>query len=87
MTTLSEHIRKLRVAQGFSQDYVAKRLHMSQQTYSLIERRPEECALSRLKDLAKILNVEFLALIGEDEAMIQTNANPMPEASVYWNWP
>ncbi len=75
MVNLSEHIRKLRVAQGFSQDYVAKRLHMSQQSYSLIERSPEECALSRLKDLAKILNVEFLALIGEDEAMIQTNVN------------
>jgi transcriptional regulator with XRE-family HTH domain len=75
MENLSDHIRILRIAQGFSQDYVAKRLHVSQQSYSLIERSPEECSLNRLKDLAKILNVEFLALIGEDETIIQTNVN------------
>lgn len=75
MFRLSDHIRKLRVAQGFSQDYVAQRLHISQQAYSLIERNPQECSLRRLKDLAKILHVEFLALIGEEETLIQANLN------------
>jgi transcriptional regulator with XRE-family HTH domain len=75
MIQLAEHVRTLRVAQGYSPEYVAKRLHVSQQSYSLIERNPEECSFKRLKELAQVLNVEFLTLIGEEETFIQTNLN------------
>ena len=32
MKQLSEHVRTLRVAQGYSKEYVTKRLHVSQQS-------------------------------------------------------
>jgi transcriptional regulator with XRE-family HTH domain len=73
MSNIAENIRRIRTALGYSQDFVANKMHMSQQTYSLLERNPEEASLSRLRDLAGVLQVEFLALIGEDETFVQTN--------------
>ena len=75
MQDISENIRKIRVAQGFSQEFIAKKLGVSQQRYSQLERNPEDASLGKLKALAKILNVEFLTLIDEEETYIQTNLN------------
>jgi transcriptional regulator with XRE-family HTH domain len=73
MSYIAENIRKIRSALGYSQEYVAKRMHMSQQTYSNLERSPEDCSLKRLKELAGILKIELITLIGEDETLNQTN--------------
>lgn len=72
---IAENVRKIRVALGYSQEFVAKKLHMSQQTYSQLERNPEETSLKRLKQLAEVLQVSLLALLGEDQTYIQTNLN------------
>jgi transcriptional regulator with XRE-family HTH domain len=72
MQDISENIRKIRVAQGYSQEFIAKKLGVSQQTYSQLERNAEEASLRKLKELAKILNVEFLTLINGEEKFIQT---------------
>jgi transcriptional regulator with XRE-family HTH domain len=75
MQDISENIRKIRVAQGYSQEFIAKKLGVSQQTYSQLERNAEEASLRKLKELAKILNVEFLTLINGEEKFIQTKLN------------
>jgi transcriptional regulator with XRE-family HTH domain len=73
--SIAENVRKIRVALGYSQEFVAKKLHMSQQTYSQLERHPEETSLKRLKQLAEVLQVSLLALLGEDQTYVQTNLN------------
>jgi transcriptional regulator with XRE-family HTH domain len=72
---IAENVRKIRMALGYSQEYVAKKMHMSQQSYSQLERHPEESSLTRLKNLSEVLQVSLLSLIGEDETYVQTNLN------------
>lgn len=73
--SISNRIRLFRTALGYSQEYVAKKLHITQQAYSIIENTPEKATLERLKKLAELLKVDLFTLIGEDKSLIQTNIN------------
>jgi len=71
---LSPHrIRILRETLGYSQEYVASKLNISQQAYSNLEKNPDSLSLKRLKELGKVLNSPIAAVIGEDESYIQQN--------------
>lgn len=72
---ISDNIRLLRESLNFSQEYVATKLNLSQQAYSLIEKQPENTSLKNLKLIAKILQVNISNLIMEDEQFIQQNFN------------
>ncbi len=71
--SISENIRLIRESQGYSQDYVAIKLEITQQAYSAIEKNPERATLSRLKEIAAILQVPLVTLLGEDEINLQQN--------------
>ena len=43
------NIRKIRELKGFSQDYMAQQLSISQRQYSRIEKNETEIALSKLQ--------------------------------------
>ena len=64
-------IRMLREGIGLSQDYVAKKLNITQQAYSKIEKSPNTATLDRLKQLSEILGVKVNSLVGEDDMYIQ----------------
>lgn len=68
---MADNIRIIREARGYSQDYVASKLEITQQTYSNIEKNPEKATIKRLKEVAVILQVSFVTLLGEDEVYIQ----------------
>lgn len=73
--SISNNIRLLRESMGYSQDYVALQLKITQQAYSAIEKNPEKATLQRLKEIAAILQVPLVTLLGEDEVVIQQNFN------------
>jgi transcriptional regulator with XRE-family HTH domain len=73
--TPSDIIRAARQARGFSQEYIALKLGVTQQTYSNLEKNPDGTTLGRLRELAKILEVDLITLIGESSTMVQTNMN------------
>jgi transcriptional regulator with XRE-family HTH domain len=73
--SISNNIRLLRESMGYSQDYVAMQLNITQQAYSAIEKKPEKATLQRLKEIASILQVPLVTLLGEDEVVIQQNFN------------
>lgn len=75
MKSISDNIRQLRMALGYSQEYVAKQLKMTQQSYSNLEKKPERASLIQLKELAKTLEVDLILLLGEETQLIQTNIN------------
>lgn len=60
-------IRMLREGIGFSQDYVAKKLNITQQAYSKIEKSPNTATLERLKQPSEVLGVKINSLVGEDD--------------------
>ncbi|MCG9880651.1 MAG: helix-turn-helix domain-containing protein [Bacteroidia bacterium] len=64
-TTLN-NIRIIRESKGFSQEYVAKKLNITQQAYSSMEKNPDMMTLKRLKNLCKILDINLSTLLGED---------------------
>lgn len=71
--SISDNIRIIRENLGYSQDYIATKLDITQQAYSSIEKNPEKATLKRLKEIASILQVNFVTLLGEDETYIQQN--------------
>lgn len=72
---ISDNIRLLRENLNYSQEYVASRLDVSQQAYSLIEKQPEKTSLKNLRRIAEVLNVSLAVLIMEDEQFVQQNFN------------
>jgi transcriptional regulator with XRE-family HTH domain len=73
--SISDNIRLIREARGYTQEYVAKKLKVTQQAYSIMEKKPENMTLDRLNHLADILGVKLLALLGEENAYLQNNFN------------
>ena len=66
-------IRMLREGIGLSQDYVAKKLNITQQAYSKIEKNPNNTSLERLKQLSEVLGVKINSILGNDDMYIQQN--------------
>jgi len=66
-------IRMLREGIGFSQDYVAKKLNITQQAYSKLEKNPNNATLERLRQLSEVLGVSVNSIVGDDDMYIQQN--------------
>lgn len=64
-------IRIIRETNGFSQEYVASKLEITQQAYSNIEKNPENVSIKRLKQISDVFSVSVTSLIGESEHNFQ----------------
>jgi len=63
MNEIGELIRIQRVIKGYSQEYIANQLDMSQSAYSNMERGNTEVSAKRLCEIADILEVPPLLLL------------------------
>ncbi|ALL07399.1 hypothetical protein AQ505_19040 [Pedobacter sp. PACM 27299] len=52
-------LRIQRVIKGYTQDYMAERLHLSQNSYSKLERGLTSLTVSRLYQIAEILEISI----------------------------
>ncbi len=66
-------IRMLREGIGFSQEYVANKLNITQQAYSKLEKNPDSATLERLNQLSEVLGVKINSIVGDDDMYIQQN--------------
>ena len=66
-------VRMLREGIGYSQEYVANKLEISQQAYSKLEKNPDSATLERLKQLSEVLGVSINSIVGEEDMFIQQN--------------
>lgn len=70
---LAKRIRIIRVVNGYSQDYVAEKIGISQSAYSRIERNAGSSSFYTLQKVASALNVSLLFLVDiENEKFIET---------------
>ena len=60
------NIRKIREFRNYTQDYLAAKLHISQNAYSKIELGYSSITLTRLIQIAEILEVELVDMINPD---------------------
>jgi transcriptional regulator with XRE-family HTH domain len=80
---IAEEIRRLRMAKSFSQDYMAEKLGITQQAYSKIENQVSEASLSRLQQIAQILDVPLPHLLGLTEEEMSNGSVTPSERKVY----
>jgi len=66
----AKKIRKIRALKGYSQEYVADRLKISQSVYSAIETNKSKLDIKRIKQISDVLETNFLELISLDEDTI-----------------
>ncbi|MEM9888803.1 MAG: helix-turn-helix transcriptional regulator [Bacteroidota bacterium] len=71
---IGENIRKIRELRGYSQDYMASQLDMSQRTYSNLEADKSKVDKDLLSNVANILEVDPIKLLTFDEKAIFTNS-------------
>jgi len=60
------NIRKIREFRNYTQDYLAVKLHISQNAYSKIELGYSSITLTRLIHIAEILGVDLVDIINTD---------------------
>lgn len=65
MKNVYETIRKARTAKGFSQEYMAENLGISQRQYSRLENGESEITLSYLDKISKQLDIKLSELFTE----------------------
>ena len=70
MNSIGLKIRKIRELKGYSQEYVASKLEMSQNNYSHIELDQVKINLDRLKEIGTILEVDPIEILNFDERYI-----------------
>jgi|TARA_B110000238_G_C15834715_1_gene314312 transcriptional regulator with XRE-family HTH domain len=68
-------IRKLRELKGYSQEYMAERLTISQRAYSKLERNETKLDWGRITDVSSILEIEPMDLISFDDNLIFNNCH------------
>jgi transcriptional regulator with XRE-family HTH domain len=60
-------VRKLRELKNVTQEYMSQQLGISQNAYSKLEREETDVPFSRLEQIAKVLDIDILDIVGFDE--------------------
>lgn len=71
--SVGTRIRIIRESKQFTQEYMARKLKMTQQAYSRIEQLTDNITLRKLRLLANAFDVPIHLLIGEESFQIQQN--------------
>lgn len=61
--TIGENIRKHREIRGYSQEYMARELNITQSSYAKLENNSTKMTLERLLDISKLLEVDVSTLM------------------------
>ncbi len=67
---LSEKIRLLRESKGYTQEYLANQLNISQQAYSQIEKNPHKISIKRLNEVSNVLKIPINELLSTNKIEI-----------------
>jgi len=73
MNTVGERIKRYREGKNFTQEYIAGKLNISQNTYSKIESGGIKLTTDRLKNIAEILQVPVEELLNGEKQTYNFN--------------
>lgn len=79
---IERRLEKIRKLQGFSLEYVASKLNISQNSYSKIERGETKVTLKKLTEICKVLEIDIKNLQNFDP--FQEFKELVEESSVPW---
>lgn len=72
---IGEKIRKIRSVKGYNQEYMAKRLSISQRSYSKLERGEVKIDWGRINEVAEILEVDPITLVNGEDVITFNNCH------------
>ncbi len=75
MNKIGFNIRKAREKKGFSQDYMANVLEISQASYARLENEDTKITVERLYKIAEILDSSIIDFFDVDKMIIQNQTN------------
>ena len=75
MNKIGFNIRKIRESKGFSQDYMASVLDISQASYARLENEDTKVTVERLSKIAEILDTNIIDFFDADRITIQNQSN------------
>lgn len=78
-------IRQLRELKGFSQEYMAKMLTMSQRAYSKLERNEIKIDWSKISEIATVFEMDPIDLVNFDDNLIFNNCTQSGKANIIHN--
>ncbi len=64
---IHEKIRNIRIAKGYTQEYVATKLNIDPANYGRIERGKTALTVERLEQLSKILDFDIASLFNDNQ--------------------
>lgn len=79
---IENNIRRFRELKGYSQEYMAQELGISQSSYAKIENGSTKITIDRLQQIAEILDIEVSSLISSSKQPIFNQKN---EKGAYGN--
>ncbi len=75
MNKIGFNIRKVRESKGFSQEYMANVLDISQASYARLENEDTKVTVDRLQKIAEILETSIIDFFDADKITIQNQNN------------
>ncbi len=78
-------IRQLRELKGFSQEFMAQSLSISQRSYSKLERNEVKLDWEKIREISSVLEIEPMDLINFDENLIFNNCTQSGKFSAETN--
>ncbi len=86
--TLSRKIKKIRELKGYSQEYLAGKLDISQRAYSKIENGETRLHWDRMTQITKILDIDPIDMINFDDSLVFHHCTQSGKfGDVYNNFP
>jgi len=82
---ISKKIRFFRDQKDYTQEYMALKLGMAQNSYSKIENNPDSIPLKRLEEICQILEINLKDLIDSKESSVYFNNNNAESQYAYGN--
>jgi transcriptional regulator with XRE-family HTH domain len=70
---IGNRLRKLRIAKGYSQEYMADVLQISQKTYSNMENDKSSISIETLKKIASEYNIDLMEILSDERVIVQNN--------------
>lgn len=68
-----ENIRKYRNLKGFSQEYMAGKMNLTQSSYAKIENNETKLTIDRVNEISKILEIDFFQLLYKKKHNVYSN--------------
>ncbi len=72
-TQINNKIRKIRELKGYSQEYMADKLNISQRAYGKIESGETKLSWDHIYNISKVLEIEPVDLISFDDSLVFNN--------------